>query len=177
MEDRLTAMRSRVDDRSITAVQPQQTSNFGNRQQKVTAQGRIVFCQFVQRRNRLFRNQQNMHRGLRIYVAKSEAMTVFVDNVGRDLTLNNFQENRHSISHCCRQFCLFRAESSGTNSPPIPVSSDFQARRYQELPETPVIHKALRASKHAVPAVTLRHQPSRILIDRSLPASNRFATP
>jgi hypothetical protein len=131
----------------------------------VAAKGRIVFCQFVQRSNGLFRNQQDMHRGLRIYVAKSEAMTVFVDNVGRDLTLNNFQENRHSISHCCRQFCLFNAEFSGTNAPPIPVSSDFQARRYQELPETPVIDKALRASMPAVSAVTSRHQSARILID------------
>ena len=129
MEDGLATVRPCIDDRSIAAIQTQQSRNFRNRHQKMAAKSRVLFRQFIQRRNGLFGNQQHMHRGLRIYIAKSKAMTVFVDNVGRDLTLNNFQENRHSISHCCRQFCLFTAELSRTTAPPMPVSSEFQGEK------------------------------------------------
>jgi hypothetical protein len=47
MEDRLATMRSRVDDRSITAFQTQHCGNFWDGQQQVTAQLRIVFSQLV----------------------------------------------------------------------------------------------------------------------------------
>jgi hypothetical protein len=99
-------------------------------------------------------------------------MTVFVDNISRDLALNNFQENRHSIPHCCPRICHLKLEFSSTFSLPIPVDPDFHTRRYQELPETPAIRIATHAATRAVPAAILWDQLARILVDRTLPAAD-----
>jgi hypothetical protein len=58
---------------------------------------------------------------------------------------------------------------------PIPVCPDFQARRYQELPETPAIRIAPRAPALVAPPAILRDQLARILVDRTLPATDSIA--
>src|SRR5207253_6064652 len=63
------------------------------RQVQATDQFGIGFGDVVVRRNDLARDDQNVRRRLRVGVPKGEAVLVFVDDLGGNLSFDDLQEN------------------------------------------------------------------------------------
>ena len=99
MVDALTAVFSGVDDGTITTFQAQQVGNFRNRQQQMRAEVGVLRSQLTQGHHRLFGNQQNVYRGLRVNIPKSEAAVVFIDDVRWYFTVDDLQKNRQYGLH------------------------------------------------------------------------------
>ena len=60
------------------------------------AQDRLVFGGgFTNSGDEVFRHDENVHGGLGRYVAKGDALVVFVDDVGGNLAGDDFLENGH----------------------------------------------------------------------------------
>ena len=98
MVDALAAVRTRVDDSPITAIKAENIGDFRNRQQQMTTKLLIIRSKLTQRHDRLFRNEQNMHRSLRSDIAKRQTQIIFVDDICRYFAIDNFQKD------CQRRF-------------------------------------------------------------------------
>ena len=98
MVDALPTVRTRIDDSPITAIKTENIGDFGNRQQQMSTKFRIDRIKLTQRDNRLFRNEQNMHRSLRSDIAKRQTQIIFVDDICRYFAIDNFQKD------CQRRF-------------------------------------------------------------------------
>ena len=93
MVDTLPAVRTRIDDSPITAIKTENIGDFGNRQQQMSTKFCIARIKLTQRDNRLFRNEQNMHRSLWSDIAERQAKVVFVNNIRRYFAVDDFQKD------------------------------------------------------------------------------------
>src|SRR5437588_704756 len=60
--------------------------------------GRTAFGGGGQTRNDFFRNDQHMHRRLRIHIMERNCVVIFPDDLGRNFASNYFLENGHGKS-------------------------------------------------------------------------------
>ena len=93
MVDALPTVRTRIDDSPITAIKTENTRDFGNRQQQMSTKFCIARIKLTQRDNRLFRNEQHMHRSLWSDIAKRQTDVIFVDDIGRYFAVDDFQKD------------------------------------------------------------------------------------
>lgn len=94
MRHGLSGVGAAISDDPIPAGQIPFSGQLAADHQQVTGQGRIAFAQIGERRNFLLGDDQDMHGGLRIDVLERQALLVFVNNLGRNLPVNNPFENR-----------------------------------------------------------------------------------
>src|SRR6185312_12581042 len=65
----------------------------GGGQQQATQQRRILRRGVVQRGDRFLRDEQHVHRRLRVHVAEGQQFVVLPDDVGRDLAPDDLAED------------------------------------------------------------------------------------
>ena len=98
MVDTLPAVRACINNGSISTIKAKNIRDFGNRQQQMSTKLRIVLSKLTQRDDRLFRNEQHMHRSLRSHIAKRQAKIVFIDDIRRYFAVDDFKKD------CQRRF-------------------------------------------------------------------------
>ena len=93
--DRLSAIGAGVDDGSEAVRQTKLFSHLAGNDEEMSQQGGITIRRVRQRPNPSLRDDQNVRGSLGVQVTKSECQFVFVDNVRRDLSINDLLKNRH----------------------------------------------------------------------------------
>ena len=141
MVDTLTAVFSGVDDGTITTFEAQQVGNFRNRQQQMRAQVGVLRSQLTQGHHRFFGNQQDVYRGLRVNIPKSEAAVVFIDDVGWYFTVDDLQKNRQYGLHGEN-----RSERENGLMTGIVNVDRFECNRRQDIDSRSVVVSFLRVS-------------------------------
>ena len=81
-----------IDIQPVGITDPLIHGNVIRLQQHVTQQQPVVLCRIGQHRDRLFRDDKYMNGGLGVDVPEGEAQVIFVDDIGRDLTIDNLAE-------------------------------------------------------------------------------------
>src|SRR6266852_4959123 len=83
-----------VEHKPVAVLQPELVGQLSGDQMHVPEQWPIFFGQVgVGRDDLITRDDEDVDRGLRIDVAKGEALIVFVNDVGLDLPIDNLLEN------------------------------------------------------------------------------------
>lgn len=93
--DRLSAIGAGVDDGPEAVRQAELLGNLTGDDKEMSQQRGITIRRVGQRSNRLLGDNQDVRGGLSVQVTKSECQFVFVDNVRRDLSINDLLKNRH----------------------------------------------------------------------------------
>ena len=93
--DRLPAIGAGVDDGAEAVRQPELFGHFAGDDKEMSQQRGIIILRVRQRANRSLGNDQDVRWGLSVKVTKGECQFVFVDNVRRDLSINDLLKNRH----------------------------------------------------------------------------------
>lgn len=70
---------------------------FGREKEQPADQLGITWFQIVQRGDRLFRDNQQMQRGLRLYVVDGDVLVILIRDLGRNLLSDDFGEK--SVGH------------------------------------------------------------------------------
>lgn len=89
MEYRLPGIGAVVDDQPEGVFNAQLPRHFPCRQQQVPEQGLVGILRIGQSRNFLLGNHQYMGGRLGIDIPEGEAMCVFINNIGRNLSGND----------------------------------------------------------------------------------------
>ena len=98
MRHRFASIRAVVEHQPVAALlEPEFLRHIGGLEQQVPQHLMIRRRSFSNARDGLFRNQQNVGRGLRSDVMESENKIIFIDNLRRDLSRNDLFEK--SFAH------------------------------------------------------------------------------
>ena len=144
MEDGLTAVLAGVDNRSVAFCQAEFRCNLGNHVQQVAAELSVLCCQLIKRNDWFPWNQQNMHRSLWTDIMESQAEIVFVDDVGRDLTINDLLEDGHE-QHFLQDAIKIRHCAPETRSKSSRIFSKLQRQRNDKPGKSELVVKNTRA--------------------------------
>ena len=93
--DRLPAVGAGVDDGAEAVRQPELFGHDPGDNKEMPQQRGITIRRVGQRSNRSLGNDQDVRGGLSVKVTKGECQFVFVDNVRRNLSINDLLKNRH----------------------------------------------------------------------------------
>jgi hypothetical protein len=88
--DGLTTMLTMVHDQSKSIFEPQHPGNLSGLEQQVSQQSLIRGLGVSHSSNGLLGNHQNVNRSLRVNIPEGQYLFVFVNDVSRNLTRNNF---------------------------------------------------------------------------------------
>ena len=93
--DALAPVLSTVDHGSESVFETQVEGDFSSHQHQVPDQGFVLVLQVSQRNDRLPRDHQHVDRSLWGDVAKRQAPVIFMNDVGRYLSVDDLLENCH----------------------------------------------------------------------------------
>src|SRR5262249_17770359 len=94
-----------VQNEAIAVLQAKLHRQLRRDEMEMTDQVAVGVGQIRVRRNHLARNDQNVHRRLRVDVVKRQAAVIFVDDLGRNLAVDDLLKDvvlRHGASPSCR---------------------------------------------------------------------------
>ncbi|EEF60490.1 hypothetical protein Cflav_PD3460 [Pedosphaera parvula Ellin514] len=101
MRDRLTSVRTVIDDETVTGILDSQfVGDFCSLEEQVTQKLGIIRFRIGDARNDFLRNDQRVSGGTGFNVPKGEHEIIFVNDVRRDLAGNNFFKQGHRIPRC-----------------------------------------------------------------------------
>ena len=89
MVDGLAAVVTGVDDRAVALSQSLAARNLGRHPMQMADQGTVILGRMPNRGNVFARNNQHMHRCLRVDVGKDVALIVLVDGLGGDASVDD----------------------------------------------------------------------------------------
>lgn len=91
--DRLAAIRSSVDNGSISLRQAFGTGDFGGSPVQVSEQFLVFSLRVPDGWDMLPRNDEDVNRRLRLHVGEGVAVVVLIDGFGRDAAVNDLAED------------------------------------------------------------------------------------
>jgi hypothetical protein len=93
MPDRLPSIIATIDNCTVPVAQAFLLGQLSRHDKQVPDELFVLRIQIVERRNRLMGHDENVRRGFRIDVPKGDALIILVQNVGVDLSVDDFLEN------------------------------------------------------------------------------------
>ena len=93
--DRLATIRAGVDNGPEAVGQTELFGDFAGDDEQVSQEDGVSIGRIGQGTNGTLGDDQNVRGGLRVKVTKRERLFVFVDDVGRDLSIYDLLENGH----------------------------------------------------------------------------------
>ena len=98
MRNAFARIRSAVDDDAVTALREIEFFRHHSRSEQQFPEQRLIgIRRLSQPPNAVLRNDEHVHRRLRIDIMKGEHVVVFVNDFRRNFAANDFLENGHAV--------------------------------------------------------------------------------